>query len=99
MHVCNDDTVKTASTFAHVLCDYIDGFLGHHSIELHQLIVSELLHYLSFLQEGLRWHRAGLKSLHCHLGGAIPRTWEENPQNVTFSLIKRKNEQAMLLLT
>lgn len=54
IHECTDAYIKAAPTFAHVLCDYIDGLLGHHGVQLHQLIVSELLHDLSFLQEGLR---------------------------------------------
>lgn len=44
---------KTASTFAHVLSDDIDGFFRHHSVELHQFVMSELLHDLSLLEEGL----------------------------------------------
>ena len=39
--------ILTDSTFAHVLCDDVDGFFRHHGVELHQLIVPELLHDLS----------------------------------------------------
>lgn len=60
-------------TFAHVLCDDINGFFGHHGVELHQLVMSELLHDLSLLQEGLWRHCARLQSLHRHFGGSVPR--------------------------
>jgi len=75
MRVCNIHRClfEIASTFAHVLRDDVDGFFGHHGVELHQLIVSKLLHDLSLLQEGLRGHGAGLQGLHRHLGGAVPR--------------------------
>lgn len=63
------------STFAHVLCDDVNGLLRHNSVKLHQLIMTEFLHDLSLLQEGLWGHRARLQSLHCHLSGAIPRSW------------------------
>lgn len=49
-----------SSTFAHVLCDDVNGLLGHHGVQLHQLIVTEFLHNLSLLQEGLWGHGAGL---------------------------------------
>ena len=63
------------STFAHVLCDDVNGLLGHHGVKLHQLIVAEFLHDLSLLQEGLRGHGARLQCLHRHFSGAIPRSW------------------------
>lgn len=47
-------------TLSHVLCDDVDRFLGHHGVQLNQLFVSQFLHDLSFLEEGLRGHRAGL---------------------------------------
>lgn len=40
-------------TFSHVLCDDINGLLGHHSIEGNQFVVPQLLHDLSLLEEGL----------------------------------------------
>lgn len=64
-----------SSTFAHVLCDDVNGLLRNHSVKLHQLVVAEFLHDLSLFQEGLRGHGARLQSLHCHFSGAIPRSW------------------------
>ena len=64
-----------SSTFAHVLCDDVNGLLRNHSVKLHQLVVAEFLHDLSLLQEGLRGHGARLKSLHCYFSGAIPCSW------------------------
>lgn len=63
----------SACTFGHVLGDDINGLLRHHSIKRHQFVVSELLHDLGLLEEGLRWHGARLQSLYCHLSCAIPR--------------------------
>lgn len=60
-------------TFSHVLCDDINGLLGHHSIERNQFVVPELLHDLSLLEEGLGRHGARLQRLYGHLGGAVPR--------------------------
>lgn len=37
--------------------------------------MSELLHDLSLLEEGLRRHGARLQGLYGHLRGAIPRAW------------------------
>lgn len=68
--------LKAAFTFAHVLGDDIDGLLGHHGVQLHQLVVSELLHDLSLLQEGLGRHGARLQRLDRHLGGAVPRAYD-----------------------
>lgn len=58
VQTCKLDTVifiqfKTASTFAHVLGDDVDGFFRHHRVELYQFVMSELLHDLSLLEEGL----------------------------------------------
>lgn len=68
--------LKAAFTFAHVLSDDIDGLLGHHCVQLHQLVVSELLHDLSLLQEGLGRHGARFQRLDRHLRGAVPRAFE-----------------------
>ena len=59
-------------TFAHVFGDDVDGLLGHHGVQLHQLVVAELLHDLGLLQEGLGGHGARLQGLHSHLGGPVP---------------------------
>lgn len=75
--------LKAAFTFAHVLGDDIDGLLGHHSVQLHQLIVSELLHDLSLLQEGLRRHGARFQRLYRHLCGAVPRACETRVEKRT----------------
>lgn len=61
-------------TLAHVLCNDVDGFLGNHSVELHQLLMPQFLHDLSFLQERLGGHGARLQRLYRHSCGAVPRT-------------------------
>lgn len=60
-------------TFVHELCDDVDGLLGHHSVERHQLVVPEFLHDLGLLQEGLRRHRARFQGLDGHFGRTVPR--------------------------
>lgn len=60
-------------TFRHVLRDDVDGLLRHHGVERHQLVVSELLHDLGLLEEGLGRHGARFQRLYGHLGGAVPR--------------------------
>ena len=72
MRLHNSRTV-TKCTFAHVFGDDVDGLLRHNSVQLHQLVVAELLHDLGLLQEGLGRHGAGLQGLDGHLGGAVPR--------------------------
>lgn len=64
-------------TLSHVLCDYVDRLLRHHSVELNQLLVPQLLHDLSFLEEGLGGHGAGLQRLYCHPCCTVPCSWEE----------------------
>lgn len=59
-------------TFGHVLCDDVDGLLGHHRVKRHQLVVSELLHDLSLLEESFWRHGARLQGLDGHLGGTVP---------------------------
>ena len=60
-------------TFPHVLGHDVDGLLGDHGVQRHQLVVAELLHDLGLLQEGLGRHGAWLQGLDGHLGGAVPR--------------------------
>ena len=64
----------TMCTFGHVLSDDVDGFLRHHGVEGHQLVVPQLLHDLGLLEEGLGGHGAWLQGLNRHLGGAVPRS-------------------------
>lgn len=64
-----------ASTFAHVLCDNVNGLFRHHGVKLHQLVMVELLHDLSLLQERLWGHGTRPQGLHRHLCGAIPGSW------------------------
>lgn len=68
---------ESVRTFGHVLCDDIDGFLRHYCIKRHQFVVSELLHNLSLLEEGLWRHGSRFQRLYGHLGGAIPRACRE----------------------
>ena len=92
MHVCNIHSVffsllsqfETAPTLVHVLSDDIDGLFGHHGVQLHQLVVPELLHDLSFFQEGLGRHGAGLQSLDSYLSGAVPRAWQQKRKKGLF---------------
>lgn len=63
---------QSVPTFAHEFCYNVDGLLRHHSIERHQFVMSEFLHDLSLLQEGLWGHCARLQGLNCHLSSAIP---------------------------
>lgn len=64
---------EPAPTFAHELGHDVDGLLGDHGVQRHQLVVPQLLHDLGLLQEGLRRHGARLQGLDGHLGGAVPR--------------------------
>lgn len=61
-------------TLTHKLCYDIDGFLRHHGIQLNQLLVSQFLHDLSFLQECLWGHSARLQRLYRHLCSTVPRS-------------------------
>lgn len=82
MCVCSECTVCNIhihATFAHVLCHDVDGLLWHHGVQLHQLVVPQLLHDLSLFQEGLWRHSPGLQGLHSHLSGAIPCAWNTQP--------------------
>ncbi len=63
---------KSMLTLAHVLRDDVYRFLRHHSIELNQLFMSQFLHDLSFLEEGLGGHSARLQSLDCHSCCTVP---------------------------
>lgn len=66
---------STVLTLSHVLRDDVDRFLWHHGVELNQLFVSQLLHDLSLLEEGLRRHGAGLQSLYRHTRRTVPCSW------------------------
>ena len=59
-------------TLGHVLSDDVDGFLRHHSVELHQFLVSQLLHDLRLLEEGLWGHGACLQGLDGHPRCTVP---------------------------
>lgn len=59
-------------TLAHVLCDDVNRLLRHHSVKLNQLFMSQFLHDLSLLQEGLWGHGAGLQGLNRHLRCTVP---------------------------
>lgn len=59
-------------TFAHEFCHDVDGLLRHNGVERHQLVVSQFLHDLGLLQEGLWRHGARLQGLYGHFGCAIP---------------------------
>lgn len=61
-------------TLVHELCYNVDGLLRNHGVQLNQLLVSQFLHDLSFLQERLGGHGAGLQRLDRHLCGAVPRS-------------------------
>lgn len=61
-------------TFIHVLSDDVDGFLGHHGVQLDQLVVLQLLHDLRFLEERFRGHCAWFKSLYGYFCVSIPGT-------------------------
>lgn len=74
-------------TFGHVLRDDIDGLLGHHGVERHQLVMPEFLHDLSLLEEGLWGHGARLQGLYGHLSRAIPRAWAEQRQRHDHSCL------------
>lgn len=60
-------------TFAHKFSYDVDRLLRHHGIEGHQFVMSEFLHDLSLLQEGLWGHCARLQGLNSHFSCAIPR--------------------------
>lgn len=79
-HICvdNESTEKRSisRTFGHVFRDDVDGLLGHHGVQRHQLVVSELLHDLSLLEEGFGRHGACLQGLDGHLSCAVPRAFE-----------------------
>lgn len=45
------DVIILSPTFAHVLCDDVNRLFRDDSVELHQLVMSQFLHDLSFLQE------------------------------------------------
>lgn len=62
-------------TLSHVLCDDVDRLLGHHSVQLHQLLVSQFLHDLGFLEEGLGGHGARLQSLYRNTRRSVPCSW------------------------
>ena len=62
-------------TFAHVLRDDVNGLLRHDRVELHQLVMLQLLHDLRLLQEGLRRHGAWLKGLYGYFCISIPGTY------------------------
>ena len=62
-------------TLAHVLGDDVDGLLRHHGVQLHQLLVPQLLHDLRLHQEGLGGHGARLQGLDGHARRAVPRSY------------------------
>lgn len=62
-------------TLPHVLGDDVDRLLRHHRVELDQLLVPQLLHDLSFLEERLRGHGAGLQRLDRHARCPVPCPW------------------------
>lgn len=64
----------TAPTLSHVLCDNVDGLLRDHGVQLNQLLVSQFLHDLSFLQEGLGGHRARFQCLDRNPCCTVPRS-------------------------
>lgn len=72
-------------TFGHVLGDNVNGLLGHHGVKRDQFVVSELLHDLGLLQEGLWRHGARLQGLDGHLGGAVPSACRNTVQEVYAS--------------
>lgn len=70
---CYGGKLRTTLTLAHILSDNINGFFRHHSVELHQLLVSQFLHDLSLLQEGFRRHGARFQRLDGHSRRPVPR--------------------------
>lgn len=72
-------------TLAHELGDNVNGLLRHDGVELHQLVMTESLHDLSLLQEGLRGHGSWLQSLHRYLGGAVPHAWHTEKRALMYS--------------
>ena len=62
-------------TVSHVLGDDVDGLLRHHGVQLHQLLVPQLLHHLRLHEEGLGGHGARLQGLDGHARRAVPRTY------------------------
>lgn len=82
-------------TFAHKFCYNVDGLLRHHSVERYQFVMSEFLHDLSLLQEGLWRHGAWLQGLNSHLSSAIPCAWVKT--KTKWSLFER-NHKSMLHL-
>lgn len=69
MHLCAG---RQSLTLAHVLRDDVDRLLGHHSVQLHKLLVPQFLHDLGLLQEGLWRHRAWLQGFDGHSRGSVP---------------------------
>lgn len=74
----------SALTLSHVLCDDVDRFLRHYGVQLDQLLVPQFLHDLSFLQKGLRRHRAGFQGLYCNTCRTVPCSWWDIIKNVKW---------------
>ena len=73
--VCVCVPASPGVTLAHVLGDDVDGLLGHHGVQLHQLLVPQLLHHLRLHEEGLGGHGARLQGLDGHARRAVPRSY------------------------
>lgn len=65
------------STFGHELRDDVDGLLGDHCIQLHQLIMPQSLHQVGLRQEGLHRHAPWLHHLHGYLGVLVVGGWSQ----------------------
>lgn len=99
--VDNESTEKRSisRTFGHVFRDDVDGLLGHHGVQRHQLVVSELLHDLSLLEEGFGRHGACLQGLDGHLSCAVPRAFEGpvGQQKITAMSSPEEPKKSVLL--